>query len=137
MVLLSGYGEFGARGRDPTAARREAVQNALRAELVGACVASIAYGSLTITHFRGFSQFGGIGFVGMLLVWGAMIPCVPALIVVVEWIQSKLGVRADLGMVSFGAPRGSIMRAVARLTERAPWSVAAIAIVLMAAPARR
>jgi len=70
-------------------------------------------------------------------VWGAMIPCVPALIVVVEWIQSKLGVRADLGMVSFGAPRGSIMRAVARLTERAPWSVAAIAIVLMAAAAWR
>ena len=137
IVLLSRYREFRSRGQDPAAARREAVQNALRAELVGACVASIAYGSLTITHFRGFSQFGWIGFVGMLLVWGAMIPCVPALIVVVEWVQSKLGMRTDLGMVSHGASRGSIMRAVARLSERAPWSVAAIAVVLMAAAAWR
>ncbi|HEV3192212.1 MAG TPA: MMPL family transporter, partial [Polyangiaceae bacterium] len=137
IVLLSRYREFRSRGQDPAAARREAVQNALRAELVGACVASIAYGSLTITHFRGFSQFGWIGFVGMLLVWGAMIPCVPALIVVVEWVQSKLGMRTDLGMASSRASRGSIMRAVARLTERAPLSVAAIAVVLMAAAAWR
>ncbi|HEY8039519.1 MAG TPA: MMPL family transporter, partial [Polyangiaceae bacterium] len=90
LVLLSRYREFRARGQEPADARREAVQNALRAELVGACVASIAYGSLTVTQFRGFNQFGWIGFVGMLLVWLSMIPCVPALIVVIEWIQSKL-----------------------------------------------
>ena len=90
IVLLSRYREFRARGQEPADARREAVQNALRAELVGACVASIAYGSLTVTDFRGFNQFGWIGFVGMLLVWVTMIPCVPALIVVIEWLQSKL-----------------------------------------------
>ena len=38
---------------------------------------------LTVTRFRGFSQFGVIGFVGMLLVWISMIPCLPALIVLV------------------------------------------------------
>ena len=90
IVLLSRYREFRARGQEPADARREAVQNALRAELVGACVASIAYGSLTVTDFRGFNQFGWIGFVGMLLVWISMIPCVPALLVVIEWLQSKL-----------------------------------------------
>jgi uncharacterized protein len=137
IVLLSRYREFRARGQDPATARREAVQNALRAELVGACVASIAYGSLTITHFRGFSQFGWIGFVGMILVWAAMIPCVPALIVVVEWIQSRLGMRADLGMASHGARRGSALRAVARLTEQAPWLVVAVATALMVAAAWR
>ena len=67
----------------PDEARREAVWNAFRAELVGACVGSIAYGSLTATRFRGFNQFGWIGFVGMLLVWVSMIPCVPALLVLV------------------------------------------------------
>ncbi len=51
----------------PDVARREAVWNAFRAELVGSTVASIAYVSLTVTRFRGFSQFGMIGFVGMLL----------------------------------------------------------------------
>jgi predicted RND superfamily exporter protein len=137
IVLLSRYREFRARGQDPATARREAVQNALRAELVGACVGSIAYGSLTITHFRGFNQFGWIGFVGMLLVWATMIPCVPALIVAVEWIQSKLGVRADLGLASNGAWRGSAMRALARLTEHAPWAVVAVAAVLMVAAAWR
>jgi len=90
IVLLSRYGEFRARGQAPAEARREAVQNALRAELVGATVASIAYGSLTVTRFRGFNQFGWIGLVGMLLVWAAMIPCVPALIVVGESIQARL-----------------------------------------------
>jgi predicted RND superfamily exporter protein len=84
IVLLSRYREFVSRGMTPDAARREAVQNALRAELVGACVASIAYGSLTVTQFRGFTQFGWIGMVGMMCVWIAMIPCVPALLVVVE-----------------------------------------------------
>ena len=93
IVLLSRYREFRARGQAPADARREAVQNALRAELVGACVASIAYGSLSITQFRGFSQFGWIGFVGMLLVWLSMIPCVPALIVVIERIQAAAAAR--------------------------------------------
>jgi predicted RND superfamily exporter protein len=68
IVLLSRYRDFRARDIPADEARREAVLNALRAELVGAGVAAIAYGSLTITRFRGFSQFGTIGFVGMLAV---------------------------------------------------------------------
>src|SRR5207244_1497760 len=42
IVLLSRYQEFRARGMAPDEARREAVRNAFRAELVGACVAAIA-----------------------------------------------------------------------------------------------
>src|SRR5260370_12064893 len=116
IVLLSRYSEFRARGQDPASARREAVQNALRAEVVGACVASIAYGSLTVTQFRGFNQFGWIGFVGMLLVWVSMIPCVPALIVVVD--------RMHAGNPDWmrGPPsRASRPRVLARLSERSPW----------------
>jgi uncharacterized protein len=139
IVLLSRYREFRARGQEPEDARREAVQNALRAELVGACVAAIAYGSLTVTDFRGFSQFGWIGFVGMLLVWISMIPCVPALIVVIEWIQSRLPatlrdppprVRADGG-------RGPLSQAVARATERAPYAFVGLAIAVTAVAAWR
>jgi predicted RND superfamily exporter protein len=130
IVLLSRYREFRARGQDGPTARRQAVQNALRAELVGACVASIAYGSLTVTHFRGFSQFGWIGFVGMLLVWVSMIPSVPALIVVVERLQPTLprflrdgpaGVRPD-------GSRGPITRWLARTTERAPRLIVTVAV---------
>jgi predicted RND superfamily exporter protein len=90
IVLLSRYRDFRAREMPPDVARREAVFNALRAELVGAGVAAIAYGSLTITRFRGFSQFGTIGFVGMLAVWISIIPLVPALVVLVERLQHRL-----------------------------------------------
>ena len=97
IVLYSRYKEFRARGMATDLARREAVWNAFRAELVGSAVASIAYGSLTVTRFRGFNQFGVIGFIGMLLVWISMIPCLPALIVLVErwqkhvprWLQER------------------------------------------------
>ena len=132
IVLLSRYREFRARGQDPAAARREAVQNALRAELVGACVASIAYGSLTFTEFRGFNQFGWIGFVGMLLVWVSMIPCVPALIVLIERLQARLPswLRDPAPRVEGDGSGGPVSRLVARATERAPWAFVAAAMAV-------
>ncbi len=129
IVLLARYREFRARGQSPPQARREAVQNALRAELVGACVAAIAYGSLTVTQFRGFNQFGWIGLVGMLLVWVSMIPCVPALLVLVERIQAKLPPR--LRDPALGASRDGVRARVSRLFAslgpRASWPVLAAA----------
>jgi predicted RND superfamily exporter protein len=139
IVLLSRYREFRARGQSAGDARREAVQNALRAEFVGACVASIAYGSLSITHFRGFSQFGWIGFVGMLLVWVSMIPCVPALIVVIERIQARLPkwLRDPQPRVRPDGSYGVVARWVARATDRAPWAFVSVAVVLTAVAAWR
>ncbi len=131
IVLLSRYGEFRARGQAPADARREAVQDALRAELVGAAVASIAYGSLTVTQFRGFNQFGWIGLCGMLFVWVAMIPCVPALIVVTEWIQSSLGAApsgSGRGFLADGTRPAA--RRFARATARTPRLYVGLAIVV-------
>ena len=130
IVLLHRYREFRARGMEPEVARREAVLNAFRAELVGACVAAIAYGSLALTRFRGFVQFGVIGFVGMLLVWVSMIPCVPALLVVDEWIQARVPSwmrdRPIQDVARQG--RGPVMSGIAQLTERVPILVLAVAI---------
>ncbi|MDB4945783.1 MAG: exporters of the superfamily [Labilithrix sp.] len=123
IVLLSRYREFRARGMEREEARREAVLNAFRAELVGASVASIAYGSLTITQFRGFSQFGTIGFVGMLLVWVAIVPVVPALIVSFEWLQEKVlpgFLRDPAERASKDGSSGPVMRFIARATARFP-----------------
>jgi uncharacterized protein len=134
IVLLARYREFRARGQEAADARREAVENSLRAELVGACVASIAYGSLTVTDFRGFNQFGWIGFVGMLLVWISMIPCVPALIVVIEWLQSKLpdALRDPLLRQRADGSGGFVMRAIARATERAPRTFVGLVVAITA-----
>jgi predicted RND superfamily exporter protein len=120
IVLLSRYREFRELGSPPDVARRDAVASALRAELVGAAVGSVAYGSLVLTRFRGFSQFGWIGLFGMLLVWLSMIPVVPALVVIVE----RLG---GLGVQPRGVTRAPLMRHIARLTEARPWTVLAIA----------
>ena len=122
IVLLARYREFRARGQDAAQARRGAVWNAFRAELVGACVGAIAYGSLVITRFRGFNQFGMIGFVGMLLVWISMIPCVPALIVLMEKIQQRLPLwlRDPPPKLKEDGSHGFVTRLIGNATERMP-----------------
>lgn len=134
IVLLSRYREFRARGMEKAEARREAVLNAFRAELVGASVASIAYGSLTITQFRGFSQFGTIGFVGMLLVWVAIVPVVPAMIVIIENIQERLPpwLRDPPAPVAADGSSGVVMRTIAKVTERWPIAFVVVPIVFTA-----
>ncbi len=129
IVLLSRYREFRARGMAPESARRDAVWNAFRAELVGASVAAIAYGSLTITRFRGFAQFGLIGLVGMMLVWISMIPCVPAMIAAVERLEGALPrrLRQAPARVEPDGSRGPLSRLVGDITERRPRLVLAIA----------
>ena len=122
IVLYSRYKEFRARGMDPVAARAEAVWNAFRAELVGSAVASIAYGSLTVTQFRGFSQFGMIGFFGMFLVWISMIPCLPASLVLIERLQTKLPkfMRESQVYVAEDGSRGFFSRIIGDATARRP-----------------
>ncbi|MBX3230903.1 MAG: MMPL family transporter [Labilithrix sp.] len=150
IVLLNRYREFTARGMTPDVAKKAAVWNAFRAELVGASVAGIAYGSLVITRFRGFSQFGMIGFVGMLLVWLSIIPLVPATVTVFERLRAKPWYRpvARLREAIFGAPvirhlfpevksdgsRGEVVNTIARITERYPRVIlAGAALVTLAA----
>jgi hypothetical protein len=161
IVLLARYREFRGRGMAPDEARREAVLNAFRAELVGASVAGIAYGSLTITRFRGFSQFGVIGFVGMFLVWASIVPLVPALVVLSErtesWFKSflesapfrsmgqaaavqnvaKLRRRLSVFLFSEDGAQGPVARMAAFATERAPYVFVVLGIALTIVAATR
>jgi uncharacterized protein len=134
IVLYSRYREFRARGMSPDEARREAVWNAFRAELVGSTVASIAYGSLTVTNFRGFNQFGVIGFVGMLLVWISMIPCLPALVVLVERAQKYVPafMREAAPRVDADQSRGIVSRTVGDATRRWPHVFVGVALLFTA-----
>lgn len=137
VVLLSRYQEFRARGMEPDVARREAVLNAFRAELVGASVASIAYGSLVVTRFRGFSQFGMIGFFGMLIVWLAIIPLVPALVTINERIQAKLPpwMRERPAKLRADGSRSWFTKQLAELTTKhpVPFVVVGLAVTVFAA----
>lgn len=134
IVLLSRYQDFRARGAEPAEAKRAAVVNALRAEFVGACVASIAYGSLTLSDFRGFSQFGTIGFVGMLLVWLAIVPVVPALLAAIEALNPKLPPVLRMGTPKLrgDGSRSRTLATVARVTSAHPWIFVGITVVVTA-----
>jgi predicted RND superfamily exporter protein len=134
IVLLSRYREFRARGQEPEDARRNAVWNSMRAELLGASVAAIAYGSLTITRSRGFSQFGTIGFVGMFFVWLWMIPLVPALLVLIERAQARLPpwMRESLPKVRDDDSQGAVSGFLARFTERFRFPILGVAVVVTA-----
>ena len=131
IVLLSRYKEFRARGVESELARKQAVLSAFRAELVGALVAAIAYGSLTITEFRGFTQFGTIGFVGMLLVWITMIPLVPAMLVLSERIQLRMPMwmRESVPTLLADGSRSHVTRFIAWCTHRLRWPILLAAVV--------
>jgi uncharacterized protein len=151
IVLLGRYREFVARGMPRDIAKKAAVWNAFRAELVGASVAGIAYGSLVITRFRGFSQFGMIGFVGMLLVWLSIIPLVPATVTLMEQLRSRPSlaklIRARDRVLDWGplrivfpaveadGSRGPFVKLVARMTERYPRTILLIAALVTVAAA--
>ena len=111
IVLLSRYEEFIAAGQTPAEARKTAVWNAFRAELVGAAVGSIAYGSLSVTRFRGFNQFGAIGCVGMLFVWCVTIVLVPTLLTLRERLRRRKETRAAPHTRAAGPLGAAIARA--------------------------
>ena len=66
LVLLAYY-----RAQPAHLPKLDALRGATRASLPGiaaaAATAAAAYGGLAFTQFKGFSQFGGVGFAGMVL----------------------------------------------------------------------
>ncbi len=61
-----------------------AMTSAFPGTLTAALAASLSYGSLGMTSFRGFRQFGTIGLMGMLLCWIAAFTLLPALLTVLD-----------------------------------------------------
>jgi len=86
-----------------------------------------------VTRFRGFSQFGVIGAVGMVAAWLATLTLLPALLLVFD--------RRERTLRRFGAPGGGrIASAVARVVTRWPRACLALCIlttVLSLVPLRR
>ena len=117
IVLLARYGEERARGIAVGEALELAVRGTLRGTLAAMGAASIAYGSLVLTDFRGFSQFGWLGGAGMLLVWLATYVVVPPLVHVVEARGGRprpIGWRRTFGALGrVGSPRWVIAGALA------------------------
>lgn len=78
LILLSRYQEELLVDPDPEVALPAAVRGAAPGTLVATLTAAVAYGSLTVTPFRGFRDFGIIGAAGMVLCWISAFTVMPA-----------------------------------------------------------
>ena len=90
IILLARYGEERRRGRPVGESLTTAMASTLLATATAMIAASIAYGSLLATSFRGFSQFGLVGGAGMLFVWLATFALVPPLVIFGERLRPGL-----------------------------------------------
>ena len=79
IIQLARYEEERRGGKRPREAASVALGATIRPTAVAALGAAVAYASLTITRFRGFSQFGTIGGLGMVAAWVATVTVLPAL----------------------------------------------------------
>lgn len=79
IILLARYQEQLRHGDLVTDAITKAVKETFRPTLAAALAAAAAYASLALTDFRGFSQFGAIGGVGMVVSWLTTYALVPVL----------------------------------------------------------
>ncbi len=69
IILLARFIEERRGGLRGIEAMRVAIKETWRSTLAASGAAALAYGSLMVTAFRGYSQFGFIGGIGMLICW--------------------------------------------------------------------
>lgn len=117
IIYMARYREARRGGASLVEAVRVAHRETWLPTLTAGCAAAAAYGSLGVTEFRGFRDFGLIGGAGMVLCWVATFTALPSVLAVVERIspldQATSGPIAWLrrrtqGGVAFGKPFASL-----------------------------
>ena len=121
IIQLARYSEERAAGLAVREALVRSVVTTWRPTSVAALAASLSYGSLIITGFRGFSQFGVIGGAGMVLAWVATIGVLPSVL----WLLDR-GRRDERRL----PPRPILASWLARLSLYRPRLLLALGIVL-------
>ncbi len=87
IMLLARYFEERRRGAMHCNAIGDAMQGTVGATWTAALAAALSYGSLILTGFRGFNQFGVIGLVGMVLCWVSAFTLLPAYLTILDrWV---------------------------------------------------
>jgi predicted RND superfamily exporter protein len=87
IIWLSRYFEERRRGSGVHDAILKAHQNTWLATMIASGAAALAYGSLMITDFRGFRDFGIIGGVGMVLCWVSALTVLPSAVAAYERVR--------------------------------------------------
>jgi predicted RND superfamily exporter protein len=124
IIWLSRYFEERRRGLDVHDALLGAHQNTWLATMIASGAAALAYGSLMITEFRGFRDFGIIGGVGMVLCWVSAMLVLPAAVAAYERFRPfPVGKEKERRW-------GHYSDVFAAVAERIPRSVVAVSLVL-------
>jgi predicted RND superfamily exporter protein len=127
VIWLARYFEARRDGHDVRAALGISHRGTWAATLTASAAAGLAYGSLIITDFRGFRDFGIIGAIGMLLCWVGALTLLPALAV---WSERLRPLKLD------GRKKDNVYGLVfAWLTLRAPRAIVAVAALISVAAA--
>ncbi|MDB4931929.1 MAG: exporters of the superfamily [Myxococcaceae bacterium] len=129
IIYLARYRDRRALGDSVEDALVDAAVTCRRGTQLAALAAAFAYGSLMLTSFRGFSQFGLIGGVGMIFCWCATMVVVPATVTAVERLRARL-FPARAARLSSGATRTPISGFIAVITSRYPKQILAVGAVL-------
>lgn len=126
IIWLARYFEERRRGQEVRDAIARTHRGVWLATLTASCAAAIAYGSLILTDFRGFSDFGVIGAVGMVLCWIGATVLLPAVVVLNERV-SPLVRKSDAPSRNF---YGSLFTWLAFLSPRSALRVSTVLGIL-------
>ena len=123
IIVVARFIEERRRGRSLEDAMQVAWAGTLAATFVASFGAGLAYLSLAVTDFRGFSQFGLIGGLGMAVCWVAAYLVLPALLAALDTRSKR----------ALGEGRRSLVGAlVSRIDARHGRLVRVISLVLAA-----
>jgi len=125
IIWLARYFEERRRGQQVEEALIHSHRGVWLATLTASSAAAIAYGSLMITDFRGFHDFGIIGSIGMVLCWIGALVILPAIAVLNERV-SPLVRRSDEPTRNF---YGSLFAWLAFLSPRATLAASSVLCV--------
>ena len=115
IILLARFLEERRKHKGAPRSLAIAMDKTFSATVVAAGAAGLAYGSLMLTSFRGFRQFGMIGLTGMALCWIASYTILPALLITFY----KLGAFQKIAKPS----KGKLITAIAYFVEHFPKSI--------------
>jgi len=90
IIFLARYLEERTKGNGHVRATYSSMTKTFTATITAALAAGLAYGSLVLTSFRGFSQFGVIGFIGMVFCWISAYTLLPAILTVMDSRKSLI-----------------------------------------------
>src|SRR5690606_18867912 len=88
IIYMGRYRERRAAGDGVNQALVDTAVSCRRGTWLASVAASGAYAALGVTSFRGFSEFGLIGGVGMVTCWFATFGFCPATVVLVERLSA-------------------------------------------------